>query len=414
MISGVGLLKGYKLKLHVDESMKPVAQHVHRLQKKVDKKLDELLKLDIIEEVSERLSAWISPLVVASKGDGEVRVCVNMRQANGAIARERHPIPTVEELLHDLNGSTIFSKIDFKWGFHQILLSEESRHISSFVKHRGLHQYKRLMFGVTSAPEKYQQIIRDLLRDCAWVANIADDLTIHECGVGEYDERFFAMLDRLDEVGLTVNGDKCEFRLSKLMFLGHQLTGDGINPCKEKIAAIRDARPPKDASEVRSFMGLVQYSSKFMLDVAFVAKPVQELTRKGVVFHWGKKQQTAFEELKRPITQVETLAYLKIGCRMRIITDASPVGLGAVFTQQQGEWRVVSCASRSLTDVERRYSQTEKEALALVWACERFNMYVSGQELETDYKPLEHIYSSTSKPCTRIERWVLKASRVRD
>ena len=162
MISGVGLLKGYKLKLHVDESMKPVAQHVHRLQKKVDAKLDELLKLDIIEEVSERLSAWISPLVVASKGDGEVRVCVNMRQANGAIARERHPIPTVEELLHDLNGSTIFSKIDFKWGFHQILLSEESRHISSFVKHRGLHQYKRLMFGVTSAPEKYQQIIRDL------------------------------------------------------------------------------------------------------------------------------------------------------------------------------------------------------------------------------------------------------------
>ena len=165
--------------------------------------------------------------------------------------------------------------------------------------------------------------------------------------MGEYDERLFAMLDRLDEVGLTVNGDECEFRLSKLMFLGHQLTGDGINPCKEKIAAIRDARPPKDASEVRSFMGLVQYSSKFMLDVAFVAKPVQELTRKGVVFHWGKKQQTAFEELKRPITQVETLAYLKIGCRMRIITDASPVGLGAVFTQQQGEWRVVSCASRS-------------------------------------------------------------------
>ena len=104
-------MKGYKLKLHVDESMKPVAQHVHRLQKKVDAKLDELLKLDIIEEVSERLSAWISPLVVASKGDGEVRVYVNMRQANGAIARERHPIPTVEELLHDLNGSTIFSKI---------------------------------------------------------------------------------------------------------------------------------------------------------------------------------------------------------------------------------------------------------------------------------------------------------------
>ena len=131
----------------------------------------------------------------------------------------------------------------------------------------------------------------------------------------------------------------------------------------------------------------------------------------GIVFHWGKEQQTAFEELKRLITQAETLAYFKVGCRTRIIADASPVGLGAVLTQQQGGmWRVVSYASRSLTDVERRYSQTEKEALALVWACERFNMYVSGQsfELETDHKPLERVYSRTSKPCARIERWVLR------
>lgn len=105
----------------------------------------------------------------------------------------------------------------------------------------------------------------------------------------ELDKRLFAMLDRLSEVGLTVNGDKCQFRLSKLTFFGHELTSDDINPCEEKIAAIRDARPPKDASEVRSFMGIVQYSSKFMPDVASVAKPIQELTRKGVVFHWGNE-----------------------------------------------------------------------------------------------------------------------------
>lgn len=149
--------------------------------------------------------------------------------------------------------------------------------------------------------------------------------------------------------------------MSKLTFFGHELTSDGINPCEEKIAAIRDARPPKDASEVRSFMGIVQYSSKFMPDVGSVAKPFQELTRKGVVFHRGNEQQAAFEELKRLITQAETLAYLKVGCRTRIIADASPVGLGAVLTQQQGGmWRVVSYASRSLTDVEWRYSQTEK------------------------------------------------------
>ena len=148
-----------------------------------------------------------------------------------------------------------------------------------------------------------------------------------------------------------------------------------------------------------------------MPDVASVAKPIQELTRKGVTFKWGEEQQTAFQDLKNLITQAETLAYFRADCRTRIIADASPVGLGAVLTQQQGgTWRVVSYASRSLTDVERRYSQTEKEALALVWACERFGMYVSGLsfELETDHKPLERIYSRTSKPCARIERWVLR------
>ena len=151
-------------------------------------------------------------MVVVPKADGDVRVCVDMRRANKAIIHERHPIPTVEELLHDLNGSTVFSKIDLKWGFHRILLSEDSRHITTFVTHRGLYRYKRLMFGVASAPEKYQQIVRDVLRDCPGVANIADDLIIHGKGVEEHDRCLFAVLDRLSEVGLTVNGEKCEFQ----------------------------------------------------------------------------------------------------------------------------------------------------------------------------------------------------------
>ena len=174
----------------------------------------------------------------------------------------------VEELLHDLNGSIVFSKLDLKWGFHQIMLSEDSRHVTTFVTHRGLYRYRRLMFGITSAPEKYQQIIRDVLRNCDGVANIADDLIVYGRGVKEHDKRLFAVLDRLREVGLTLNGKKCEFRLSKLTFFGHELTHRGVNPSEEKVAAIQDATPPKDASEVRSFMGLVQYSAKFLPNLA--------------------------------------------------------------------------------------------------------------------------------------------------
>jgi len=345
LFTGVGLLRDYELKLHIDESVKPVAQHVRKipfgLRGKVDKKLDELLELDVIEEVPEGPSEWISPLMVVPKGNGDVRVCVDMRRANEAIIRERHPIPTVEELLYDLNGSFVFSKIDLKWGFHQILLCKESRHITTFVTHRGLYRYKRLMFGVTSAPEKYQQIVRDVLRGCAGVANIADDLIIHGKDVVEHDRCLFAVLDRLSEVGLTVNREKCQFRLSKLTFFGHELTSDGINPSEEKVAAIRDARPPKDAAEVRSFMGLVQYSAKFMPDVASVAKPIQELTRQGVTFNWGEEQQMAFQELKCLISRSETLAYFRTDCRTRIVADMSPVGLGAVLCRAGGSWRGV-------------------------------------------------------------------------
>ena len=158
-------------------------------------------------------------------------------------------------------------------------------------------------------------------------------------------------------------------------------------------------------------MGLVQFSAKFLPNLSTIAKPIQELTRKGVPFGWGKDQDKSFEELKRLITSAETLAYFDVEAKTRIVADASPVGLGAVLTQlQNNHWRVIAYASRTLTDVEVRYSQTEKEALALVWACERFNLYICGREfeLETDHRSLEHIYSVKLKPSARIERWILR------
>ena len=144
VFSGVGKLKIFQLKLHVNKDVKPVAQPVRRLlfglRDKVDRKLDELLKEDIIEEVPSGPRELVSPLVVVPKPDGDIRVCVDMRRAKEAIERETHPIPTIEEILHDLNGSTVFSKLDLKWGFHQVELETESRRITAFITHRGLFQ----------------------------------------------------------------------------------------------------------------------------------------------------------------------------------------------------------------------------------------------------------------------------------
>jgi len=167
----------------------------------------------------------------------------------------------------------------------------------------------------------------------------------------------------------------------------------------------------KTAAEVRCFLGLVNYSTRFIPDLATVSAPLRELTRKNSAFRWGKSEQESFDELKKRLASAETLGYYDKNAPTKVIADASLVGIGAVLVQEQGdELRVISYASRSLSDTERRYSQTEKEALALVWACERFHVYIYGSEFEllTDHKPLECIYSPKSKVCARIERWVLR------
>ena len=147
-----------------------------------------------------------------------------MRRANQAIIRESQPIPTIKEVLQALTGSTVFSQVDLKWGFRQILLSEKNRHVTTVVTHRSPYRYTRLVFG---APEKYQQIIRDVLRGCDGEVDIADDLIIHGKDLEQYDERVFAVHDRLKTAGLTLNKTKCKFKLLRLTFFGHEVTSNG-------------------------------------------------------------------------------------------------------------------------------------------------------------------------------------------
>jgi hypothetical protein len=182
LFQGIWKLNEYQTKLHIDPQVRPVAQSVRRtafsLRGKIEEKLDELLREDIIEKV-DGPTPWVNPVVVVPKANGEVRLCVDMRCANKAIISERHPIPTIDEILQDMQEGGVFSKLDLKWGYHQIELSEESGSITTFVTHKGLFRYKRLMFGISSAPEKYQQVIQQVLQDCSGTANISDDIIIY-------------------------------------------------------------------------------------------------------------------------------------------------------------------------------------------------------------------------------------------
>ncbi|VDI25706.1 Hypothetical predicted protein [Mytilus galloprovincialis] len=206
--TGVGKLKSFQLQIPIDPDVEPVIQPMRRvpfnLRDKLGKKLDELLDLDIIEHVNEP-SQWVSPVVVVPKRSGDdIRLCVDMRQANTAVKRVRHPIPTIDELLQDMNSSKVFSKLDVTWAYHQIELKPESREITTFVTHKGLFRYKRLMFGISCAPELYQNIMQQVLQGCEGVHNIMDDIIVHASNQVEHDKCLENVVRVLRDKGITL------------------------------------------------------------------------------------------------------------------------------------------------------------------------------------------------------------------
>lgn len=270
------------------------------------------------------------------------------------------------------------------------------------------------MFGISCAPEMFQRVMEQILSECENVVNFIDDIMIFGADEQEHDRALEKVLSVLKNRNVLLNHDKCIYKVTEIEFLGHLLTPDGIRPANNKIDALQKFREPRTPEEARSFLGLVTYVGRFLPNLATKTAPLRQLICNESRFIWEAKHQRCFEELKEMIANVNTLSYFDNKLRTRVIADASPVALGAVLVQFKNESddepRIISYASKSLTNTEKRYCQTEKEALALVWSVEKFAVYLIGRnfELETDHKPLEIIFAPNSTPCARIERWVLR------
>ena len=270
---GIGKLKDFQLKVPIDPEIPPVAQPIRRvpyhLRDKLSTKLDELVELDIIEKVGGP-SSWVSPVVVVPKPSGDIRLCVDMRQAHMAVKRERFPIPTIDEVLQDLNQNKFFSKLDLTSAYHQIELSPESRDITTF--------------GVSCAPEMYQKVLHQVLQECDGAHNILDHVIVHAPTEEERDKRFENVVRVLSSRRLTLNRDKCQFKMSHLEFMGHVLSARGIGPADVKLKTVVDALELTNAAEVRSFLGLVNFTARFIPDLATVSAPLRQLTKSGESF----------------------------------------------------------------------------------------------------------------------------------
>lgn len=417
--------KDVLVEIPIDDAQRPVSQPYRRIpipiEEKIELKIKELLESDIIEEVHEP-SKWISPIVPILKDNGELRLCVDMRRANMAIMRENHPLPSMEHLLPKIRKAEYFTKLDIKNAFHQVELHPNSRHITTFISSKGLYRYKRLMFGITCAPELFQKILEKMLLKCDGAINFIDDILIYGRTEQEHNLRLQKVLQVLEENNVLLNNEKCLYKVKKVNFLGHELTSEGVRPLNKYIESVTHFRVPKTIEELQSFLGLVNYINKWIPNMATLTEPLKQLLRQkfgknaNIEEFWTPQQDRTFRLLKETLTKIPTLGYYDVSDKTQVIADASPVGLGAVLVQIDAKGpRIVSYGNRTLTDCERRYSQTEKEALALVWAVEHFNVFLFGKEFDlvTDHKPLEVLFGAKSKPCARIERWVLRLQAYR-
>lgn len=413
--SVTGKLKKFQLQIPQDPSVAPVAQGCRRipfaLRKPLRERTDALLGEDIIERVY-GATPWVSNVVPVLKKNGDLRVCVDMRRANQAVLREHFPIPTFDEIVADLRDCEYFSKIDLVSAYHQIELAPESRGITTFVTPDGLFRFKRLFFGVKCAPEIFQRIMQNLLRDIPHVRVFFDDIIIFSKTLSAHKLHVQQVRQRLEENGLTINVEKSVFGVKQIDFLGHRISKNVVEPNGANIDAVNNFGEPSSKKDLQSFLGLVNFVSRFIPHFSTITAPLRALLKKNAIFRWLPIHQKAFDTLKKMVANMKASIF-NPSARTMLLTDASPVGLGAVLMQQTAPGKppeIIAFASHSLTTAEQNYSQIEKEALGLVWGCEKFKMYLLGRrfDLLTDHKPLEMLFSPRSKPNARLERWIMR------
>lgn len=385
------------------------------------KALERLKRMEA-EKIIERVTIaprWISGMSAVPKGKDDFRLVINMVGPNHAIRRRYHKMPTLEDMRVKLHGAIFFTKLDITSAFYHVLLGRRSRELTTFLGPDGMYRFCRLVFGVNCAPEAFQLAMETILREIPKVIVYIDDILIFAADLKTLRETTAKVLRALKKNNLTLNEAKCEFEKSELEFLGHRLSAEGFNIAEKKVEDVRRFQRPKNISELKSFLGLATFLSAYIDNFATIAKPLWDAA-KAKEFHWNDVLNEAFGTLKNAIIKCTVAqGFFSADDKTYLYTDASPVALGAVLVQidKNGNQRVISFASKLLSATEGRYPQTQREALAIVWAAEHFWFYLLGRKftIRTDAQGISFILKKERTSATRIlsraAGWALRLTR---
>ena len=404
------LQTGYEYSVTLKDDAIPFSPPARRLppslHDKVKAELDKMEEAGIIKKVTEP-TPYCAPMVVAYKKSGDIRICADFRKLNESVEREHFQIPTFDELTMKVANPKFFSQLDCRSSFHQIPVSAESQSFLSFSTPFGRYAYMKLPFGISTAPEVFSRCMYSILEGIPNILIYIDDLIIWGSTQEEHDKTLETVLQRLDTAGLALNKDKCKFSVQSVSFLGHVWSTDGIHPCPTKIAAIASMPLPDSLTSLRTFLGLATYvGQRYVPHFSSLMAPLWEMLKTSDI-EWNAHLVQVFEKVRSEITKVNCRSYLDPTKKIVVQTDASGIGVGAVVIQ---EGAYVSFASRALTPVEKRYSQIEREFLAIVFALKRFSSMLIGQtfEIQTDHAPLLRILRKPlDSVSNRMQRWIV-------
>ena len=309
-----------------------------------------------------QFSEWATPIVPVIRKNGGVRICGDFKvTVNLALCVEHYQIPCIEDLFASLSGGQHFSKLDLSQAYLQVPVSEDSRKYLTITTHKGMFCYNRLPFGITSAPSIFQKIMDKVLQGLPNVHCFLDDILVTGNDDTHHLENLKAVLSCLEQLGLRVQKEKCKFFRSSLEYLGHIIDSKGLHKALDKVHAILDAPESTNTSQLRSFLGLINYCARFVPNLLTLLHPLKALLHKEVKWEWSEECNSAFCEAKEQLTSDRVLIHYNPTLPVILACDASPYGAGAVLSHKlsSGKEKTIAFVSRTLSKVEQNYAQIE-------------------------------------------------------